>query len=139
MAIFSVNKFMTELKEKFPQLKLCHLLLNKKLFYENKFKYTQGPILLAKLVMNDETTKDLTNKELDDLFGSSSLICIHFPNDYNGNYLICSIDANKKASTKGPYFERSFNKVGASTLSRGIELTTEYEHDHTSVGKELEL
>lgn len=139
MRFVSINKLMNEIKALFPTVQSIQMLLNVKQFHEDKFKNMQGPILLMKIIRKDTEPISLTFTQLIEKFGEELIVKQHFPQDNKANYLICTINAEQKTSQLGPYYERSYSKVGYQTTKKAQELTAEYEKSQAKIGDAIEM
>ncbi len=139
MRFVSINKLVNELKVLFPTAETVQLLLNVKLFHEDKYKNMQGPILLMKVNKKSDKPETLTFTDLIQKFGEELIIKLNFPHENKANYLICTINTEQKTSQLGPYYERSYSNVGNQTIKKAQELTVEYEKIQTKIGEAIEL
>ena len=139
MRFVSINKLMNEIKTLFPTVQSIQMLLNVEQFHEDKFKNTQGPILLMKIIRKDSEPISLTFTQLIEKFGEELIVKLIFPQDNKENYLICTINAEQKTSQLGPYYERSYSKVGYKTTKKAQELTAEYEKTQVMIGDAIEM
>ena len=138
MRFFSINQFVRELKEIYGDLEHLQLLLNVKTFKEDKFKNMVGPILMLK-VFHDKKEEKLTYVQLKEKFGEDVRIKLNFPPENKLNFLILDINGVEAHSSFGPYFSRSFSKVGYQTQKYAQKLTQEYETNAERIGDAIEL
>ena len=139
MRFVSINKLVNELKVLYPTAETLQLLVNVKLFHEDKYKNMQGPILLVKVNKKEDKPETLTFTDLIQKFGEEMIIKLNFPHDNKANYLICTINTEQKTSQLGPFYERSFSNVGYQTIKKAQELTAEYEKTQSKIGEAIEL
>ena len=139
MRFVSINKLVNELKVLFPTAETVQLLLNVKLFHEDKYKNMQGPILLVKVNKKEDKPEMLTFTDLIQKLGEELFIKLNFPHENKATYLICTIKTEQKTSQLGPFYERSYSNVGIETMKKAQELTAEYEKIQTKIGEAIEL
>ena len=139
MRFVSINKLVNELKVLYPTAETLQLLVNVKLFHEDKYKNMQGPILLVKVNKKEDKPETLTFTDLIQKFGEEMIIKLNFPHDNKANYLICTINTEQKTSQLGPFYERSYSNVGDQTIKKAQELTAEYAKIQSKIGEAIEL
>ena len=139
MRFVSINKLVNELKVLYPTAETLQLLVNVKLFHEDKYKNMQGPILLVKVNKKEDKPETLTFTDLIQKFGEEIIIKLNFPHDNKANYLICTINTEQKTSQLGPFYERSYSNVGDQTIKKAQELTAEYAKIQSKIGEAIEL
>jgi hypothetical protein len=139
MRFFSVNKFVDELKTMFVGMSKIDMLLNLKLFTEDKFKNMVGPILLLKIHFQNGNDQKLTYTQITERFGEDVRIKMLFPSENKSQYLICSVDADETISSVGSFHKRLFSKVGYATQKHAQSLTQTYEKTKERIGEAMEL
>ena len=139
MRFFSINKLVEELKGVYTSLDKVELLLNLKLFSEDKFKNMVGPILFMKLSFGDKKEEKLTYTQIVSKFGEDVRIKMNFPAENKCQFLICSINAEDARSQFGTFHQRTFSKVGYATQRLAQKLTLEYEKNKERIGDAIEL
>ena len=115
------------------------MLLNTKLFKEDKFGYTFGPILLLKVTSKSDGVKTLTYTEMKDKFEDNLVIKLRLPKDNKNQYLNCTVDADVSQSQFGDFHSRTFSKVGYNTQKKAQLLTKEYEKSKEQISEAVEL
>ena len=138
MRFFSINQFVRELKEIYGNVEHMQLLLNVKTFKEDKYKNMVGPILMLK-IFHDKKEEKLTYIQLKEKFGEDVRIKLNFPPENKLFFLILDINGIEAHSSFGPYFARSFFKVGYQTQKYAQKLTQDYEANAERIGDAIEL
>ena len=139
MRFLSVNKLVESVNALYKNIEKIDLLLNTKLFKEDKFGYTYGPILLLKVTSKFDGIKTLTYSEMKETFEDNIVIKLRLPKDNKNQYLICTIDGDVSQSQYGEFHSRIFSKVGYNTQKKAQLLTKEYEKSKEQVSEAMEL
>ena len=139
MRFFSVNKLVDELKAVYVKLDKVELLLNIKLFNEDKFKNMVGPILLMSVYYDGDKVDKLSYTRIVEKFGEDIRIKMNFPQDNKCQYLICSVNGNETNSQFGPFHQRSYSKVGFITQRLAQKLTQDFEKNKERIGDAIEM
>ena len=139
MMFFSINKLVEELKGIYAKLDKIDLLLNLKLFTEDKFKNMVGPILFMKIKYDDDKEEKLSYTQIVEKFGEDIRIKMNFPADNKCQYLVCSINADLTHSQFGPFHQRHYSKVGFMTQRYAQKLTQDFEKNKERIGDAVEL
>lgn len=139
MRFLSVNKLVESVCSIYSNIDRIDMLLNTKLFKEDKFGYTFGPILLLKVTSKSDGVKTLTYTEMKDKFEDNLVIKLRLPKDNKNQYLICTVDADVSRSEFGDFHSRVFAKVGYNTQKKAQLLTKEYEKSKEQVSEAVEL
>ena len=139
MRFLSVNKLVESVNALYKNIDKIDMLLNTKLFKEDKFGYTFGPILLLKVTSKTDGVKTLTYDQMKDTFEDNIVIKLRLPKDNKNQYLICTVDADVSQSQFGDFHSRTFSKVGYNTQKKAQLLTKEYEKSKEQVSEAIEL
>ena len=139
MRFFSINKLVDELKTIYAKLDKVELLLNLKLFNEDKFKNMVGPILLMKIKYDADKEEKLSYTQIVEKFGEDIRIKMNFPADNKCQYLICSINGEETHSQFGPFHQRLYSKVGFITQRLAQKLTQDFEKNKERIGDAVEM
>ena len=139
MRFFSVNKLVESIKATYDNVEMIDLLLNTKLFKEDKFGYMNGPILLLKVTTKTGGIKTLDFKQLNETLDDVIVFKIRFPKENNSQYLICTIDGDSSHSAFGEFHAKKFSKVGYNTQKKAQQLTKEYEDSKKQINDAVEL
>ena len=139
MRFLSVNKLVESVKSTYDNVEKIDLLLNTKLFREDKFGYTFGPILLLKVTSKTGGTKSLTFSQIKETFEDNIALKVRFPKENKNQYLICTVDADVSHSEFGDFHPRLFSKVGYNTQKKAQQLTKEFEKSKEQINDAVEL
>ena len=139
MRFLSVNKLIESVKATFDNVEKIDLLLNTKLFKEDKFGYTYGPILLLKVTSKADGNKSLTFSQIKETFEDNIALKIRFPKENKNQYLICTVDADASHGELGDFHPRVFSKVGYNTQKKAQQLTKEFEKSKEQINDAVEL
>ena len=139
MRFLSVNKLVESVKAIYENVDKIDLLLNTRLFKEDKFGYTFGPVLLIKVTSKTGGVKSLEYNQMKETFEDNIALKIRFPNENKNQFLICTIDADATHNSFGEFHSRSFYKVGYSTQKKAQQLTKDYEDSKKQINDAVEL
>ena len=139
MRFLSVNKLVESVKASFQNVDKIDLLLNTKLFKEDNFGYTFGPILLLKVTSTTDGVKTLDYSQLKDTFEDNIVVKLRIPQETKNQYLICTINGNVSQSQFGDFHSRTFSKVGYNTQKKAQQLSKDYEKSKEQITEAVEL
>lgn len=139
MRFLSINKLVDEIKTFTNDVDVIELLLNTKLFKEDKYKNMTGPILMMRIKKTDGKVESIPYLQIMEKFGEDIRIKMNFPAENKCQFLICSINAEESHSQFGSFHTRTFSKVGYMTQKAAQKLTQDFEKNKERIGDAIEM
>ena len=139
MRFLSINKLVDEIKAFVIDVDVIELLLNTKLFKEDKYRNMTGPILMMRIKKTDGKVESIPYLQIMEKFGEDIRIKMNFPAENKCQFLICSINAEESHSQFGSFHTRTFSKVGYMTQKAAQKLTQDFEKSKERIGDAIEM